>query len=114
MTCPHLYVKGTYIYDTHSEIAESRCLHCGELNLYQETRADDLWGKWLPSIKKKAAEMTNTELAKQQLMIAMKKINDELDPSYDIMEALKHIDNAGRDVDYWKNKYLMKLSEVVR
>jgi hypothetical protein len=55
--------------------------------------------------------MTNTEHAIQLLYEALDKIDKDLDPSYQIQEAIKFCKAAEDDVKMWKNKYLMEVSK---
>ena len=49
--------------------------------------------------------MTNTDHAIQLLYEALDKIDKDLDPSYQIQEAIKFCKAAEDDVKMWKNKW---------
>ena len=55
--------------------------------------------------------MTNTEHAIQLLYEALDKIDNGLDPSYQIRQAIYLCKAAEDDVKMWKNKYLMEVSK---
>lgn len=58
--------------------------------------------------------MNNTDHAIDLLNKAKEKYDAGLDPSFQIMEAIKFVQAAASDVNLWKNKYLMKISEPVQ
>lgn len=55
--------------------------------------------------------MTNNDHAINLLYEALAKIDKDLDPSYQIQEAIKFCKAAEDDVKMWKNKYLMEVSK---
>lgn len=55
--------------------------------------------------------MTNTNHAIQLLYEALDKIDKDLDPAYQIRQAIYYIKAAEDDVKMWKNKYLMEVSK---
>ena len=57
--------------------------------------------------------MTNTDQAIDLLNQALDKLDKDLDPAYQIHEAIKFIKAAENDVSMWRNKYLMKVTEPV-
>lgn len=57
--------------------------------------------------------MTNAQHAIDLLRQALDKIDKDLDPTYQIMEAIKFCEASDGDVTMWRNKYLMKVSEPV-
>ena len=58
--------------------------------------------------------MTNAQHAIDILRQALDKIDKDLDPTYQITEAIKFCEAAEDDVKMWRNKYLMKISEPVK
>lgn len=55
--------------------------------------------------------MTNTDHAIQLLYEALAKIDKDLDPTYQIQEAIKFCKAAEDDVKMWKNKWSMEVSK---
>jgi len=55
--------------------------------------------------------MTNNQHCIQLLIEAKQKYDSGLDPSYQIAEAIKLCEAADRDMDMWRNKYLMEVSK---
>lgn len=55
--------------------------------------------------------MTNTDQVIQLLQEALAKIDKDLDPSYQIRQAIYFCKAAEDDVKMWKNKYLMEVSK---
>lgn len=57
--------------------------------------------------------MTNAQHAISLIDEAIKKLDADLDPRFQLEQAKKMMLAADNDVTMWRNKYLMKISEPV-
>lgn len=55
--------------------------------------------------------MTNAEHAEELLRQALDKIDKDLDPTYQIQEAIKFCRASGADVSDWKKRYCEAVSK---
>lgn len=58
--------------------------------------------------------MTNAQHAIDLINEAIEKIQNGLDPIYQLEQAKKMAAASDNDVTMWRNKYLMKVSEPVK